>query len=261
MNQRRLPWLTAVLLGLSALASAQDRVKPEGSGKPMLADVIDIAPWGHIGPEGQPVGVYASLFKRLSDLSACPLEQRLTPIPRAVTEVTRNVAQATIMLDRADLNAGAVELGEVTRLQIEVWLPNGSTLRSLDDLVGKTVGVLRGPTYHEAFDRDPRIKKIPVTSPINQLEMLSKGRLDAAIGVRENFISAMGSTSLRFETFASPIVLEQRKVKLWVSTSMRDTPCAVRLAKALTEVRRNGEVDKMLRDIISYSPGESLKAK
>jgi len=133
MNQRRLPWLTAVLLGLSALASAQDRVKPEGSGKPMLADVIDIAPWGHIGPEGQPVGVYASLFKRLSDLSACPLEQRLTPIPRAVTEVTRNVAQATIMLDRADLNAGAVELGEVTRLQIEVWLPNGSTLRSLDD--------------------------------------------------------------------------------------------------------------------------------
>jgi len=48
--------------------------------------------------------------------------------------------------------------------------------------------------------------------------MLSKGRLDAAIGVRENFISAMGSTSLgRFEAFASPIVLEQRKVKLRVS--------------------------------------------
>ena len=37
-----------------------------------------------------------------------------------------------------DLNERAVVLGEVVALRIEVWLPPGSPLRSLDDLAGKT---------------------------------------------------------------------------------------------------------------------------
>jgi hypothetical protein len=228
MNRLRLYWLITVLAGLSATASAQDVPKTADMVTPLYADVIDIAPWGRTGPDGRPAGVYATLFKRLSDLSACPLEQRLTPIPRAVAEVTRNVAHATIMLDRADLNEWAVELGEVTRLQIELWLPKGSKLRSLDDLAGKTVGVLRGPSYHEAFDRDTRIQKNPVTSPQNQLEMLAKGRLDAAIAVRENFITALSALHLGADAFAPPVVLEQRVVKLWVSPAC--AAAAVQLA-------------------------------
>ena len=54
-------------------------------------------------------------------------------------------------------------------------------------LAGETLGVLRGPDYHEGFHRDARILKRPVTHPRQQLERLSKGRLDAAIGVREIF--------------------------------------------------------------------------
>lgn len=176
------------------------------------------------------------------------MEQRLTPIPRAVAEVTSNAAQATIMLDRDDLNRGAVTLGEVAYLHIEVWLPQASKLRELGDLEGKTVGVLRGPTYHEAFDRNDRIHKYSVLSPRHQLEMLSKGRLDAAIGVRENFIVAAKQMKLSPSLFAPPIALGRRIVKLWVAPNLRSSPCASRLSQALQDMKRSGEIDKVISE-------------
>lgn len=227
----------------------------------LYADVIDIAPWGRMGNDGRPAGVYASVFKRLSAVSGCALEQRLTPIPRAVNQVIRDAAHATIMLDRADLNTSAIELGEVTRLRIEVWLPKGSKLRTLDDLAGKKVGVLRGPMYHEAFDRDTRILKYPVTSPLNQLEMLGKGRLDAAIGVHENFLAAISEMHVGVDAFAPPIVLEPRIVKLWVAPSMRSHSCTPRLAKALADMRRSGEMDRLVAEAIPANTGYAKPAR
>ena len=227
---------------------AQDTAVSSNVIQKRIADVIDIAPWGFAGPDGQPAGVYTRIFKRLSERSGCILEPRLTPIARAVMEVSRGAASATIMLDRADLNENAVLLGEVTALRIEVWLPPGSKLRSLNDLAGKTVGVLRGPNYHEGFDRDDRILKRPVTNPRQQLEMLSKGRLDAAIGVRENFLTAVGQMGIQPAAFAPPIELGKRSVNLWVAPNLRDTPCAEQLRQALKDMHRDGEIKKLFSE-------------
>lgn len=221
-----------------------------GSSK-RIADVIEIAPWGLAGSDGQPKGVYTAIFKRLSERSGCALEPRLTPIPRAVLEVSRGTASATIMLDRADLNENAVAIGEVAALRIEVWLPLGSPARSLEDLSGKRVGYLRGPTYHEGFDRDTNIVKHQVTSPRQQLEMLGKGRLDGAIGVRENFLTAAAQMGISPTDFPPPIDLGKRVVKLWVTSGLRDTACAEQLRQALKDMRRDGEISRLISEASS----------
>lgn len=242
-------WFFAVALcNWSLGVAAQPAASSAGFKEPLVADVIDVAPWGMQGGDGKPAGVYALVFKRLSERSDCPLETRLTPIPRAVMEVSRGVASATIMLDRKDLNDNAVELGEVADLRIEVWLPLGSPLNSLADLAGKKVGVLRGPSYHEGFDQDPRIVKHPVTNPLQQLEMLRKGRLDAAIGVRENFLLAASQMQISASAYAPPIELGKRVVKLWVMPGMRGTACAEQLTKALKDMRRDGEINRLISD-------------
>ncbi len=239
----------AALFFLGALAPnvyAQGATNRTDTSAKMIADIIDIAPWGMNGADGKPAGIYPNIFKRLSERSGCALETRLTPIARAVVEVSRGSASATMMLDRLDLNENAIALGEVAALRIEVWLPPGSTLRRLEDLAGKTVGVLRGPTYHEGFDRDSRILKYYVTNPRQQLEMLRKGRLDAAIGVHENFLIAVDQMQISPSTFAQPIDLGKRVVKLWVTPSMKESPCANQLAQALKDMRRAGEVDRFI---------------
>lgn len=249
----RARYLVAVVLWLASSAFAQEASPPTAMGAKKFANIIDIAPWGLAGSDGQPKGVYTAIFKRLSERTGCALEPRLTPIPRAVLEVSRGTASATIMMDRADLNENAVVIGEVTTLRIEMWLPPGSPARSLEDLAGKRVGYLRGPSYHEGFDRDANIVKHQVTSPRQQLEMLRKGRLDGAIGVRENFLFAAVRIKISPTDFPPPIDLGKRVVKLWVTPGLRDTPCAEQLRLALKDMRRDGEINRLISEASSAS--------
>lgn len=234
------------VLALPALAS---------KGQPkLIADVIDIAPWGRAGANGAVAGVYAEIFKRLSTLSGCPIELRLTPIKRAVVEVTSGAAQATMMLEREDLNRGGISLGTVTTLEIEVWVPKGSTVQSLDQLAGKTVATLRGPAYHEEFDANNLIIKVPVTSPRQQLEMMRRGRLDGALGVRQNFVVALRELGWDGDQFGDPVWLGSRRVLLWVAPTLRGQPCADKLSRALTQMRRSGEIDRLIAAFVYDQP-------
>jgi len=215
-------------------------------GRPWVADVIDIAPWGRPGANGAVGGVYGEVFRRLSQLSGCAMDLRLVPIGRAVAEVSSGAAQATMMLEREDLNRAAVSLGTVTTLEIEVWLPKGSPVRGLDDLAGKTVATLRGPAYHEEFDADNRILKYQVANARQQLEMMRKGRLDGALGVRQNFLVAMHELGWGGDQFADPVWLGSRRVLLWVAPGLREAPCTRRVSDALATMRRSGEIDRMV---------------
>ncbi len=247
MNLLSLFTAAALLIWMPAVYAGDD-TGVAGASTTMIVDIIDIAPWGFADADRKPAGIYPAIFKRLSQRSGCELKTRLTPIPRAVMEVSRGTANATMMMDRADLNEQAFTVGEVLALRVEVWLPQGSNLRSLEDLAGKTVGVLRGPVYHEGFYADSRILKQSVTNPRQQLEMLRKGRLDAAIGVRENFLTAAGQMGVPHTAFAPPIELGKRVVKLWITPSMSESHCAKQLAKALKDMRRSGEIDQFLSD-------------
>lgn len=229
-----------------AAGCASPFVRAERPPQNLIASVIDIAPWGRRGADGKAGGVYAEVFKRLGELSGINFELQLTPIKRAVLEVSSGFSQATMMLERADLNKGAVVIGTVTTLEIEVWLPVGSPLRSLSQLAGKKIATLRGPAYHEEFDANNRIVKVPVTGARQQLEMLRSGRVDGALGVRQNFLVAMRELGQQGDAFGDPIWLGSRRVMLWIAPSLRGSEVQVQLGRALSQLRSSGEIDRML---------------
>lgn len=244
LDRRRV--LAALCFGPVGLAASAPRAAPDPTPKTLVASLIDIAPWGRPGVGGQPSGVYAEIFKGLSKLSNCPIELRLSPIKRAVMEVNANQTQATMMLERADLNQSALTLGTVTTLEIEVWLPAGSKVRQLQDLAGKQVAVLRGPAYHEEFDANNLITKLPVSGARQQLEMMRAGRVDAALGVRQNFLVALRELGWSGEGFGEPLWLGSRRVNLWLSPQMKGSDCARRNGQALAQMRRSGEIDRLM---------------
>ena len=217
-----------------------------GQPRPLVADIIGIAPWGRRTHEGNVGGVYAEIFKRLGELSGYSFELRLTPIKRAVLDVSAGMGQATMMLERHDLNKGAIVICTVTSLEIEVWLPTGSQIRSLDQLAGKKVATLRGPSYHEDFDASSLITKVQVAGAWQQLEMMRAGRVDGALGVRQNFLVALREMGQQGNSFADPIWLGSRRVLLWISPGLRDSDIAIKLGRALSQLRRSGEIDRML---------------
>lgn len=219
---------------------------------PLLADVIDIPPWGLRGPDGRADGVYADLLRAISERSQCPMTLRVVPIQRSIQDMRQEVSQVTMMLDRQDMNEAGLTLGTVVRLPVQVWLPVGSPVRTVEDLAGRTVAVLRGPTYHEGVQTDPRIRKYPVSSPRQQLDMLRIGRVDAALGVEQNFLVAARSLDLHPDAFAPPLQLGGREVKLWLARSLAQAPCRQRLADALKSLRDDGSIG---RRMLAAAPG------
>lgn len=213
------------------------------------ADVIDIAPWGYRGADGLAAGVYADILQMIASRSGCALQLRVVPILRSVTDVTENRSQLTMMLDRQDMNDGAVLLGTVLQLPIEIWLPLGSPVRSLTDLQGRTVAVLRGPAFHEGIQADARINKMPVTLPRQQLEMLRAGRVDAALGVEQNFAAALRALDLGADQFAAPIKLGRRDVNLWLANDWAQHPCRERWSQALLKLRQDGSIARRLAQV------------
>lgn len=242
---RRRTWLGltaawSVTVGAWPLRSAAEEA-------PLLADVIDIPPWGLRGPEGRADGVYADLLRAIGERSRCPMTLRLVPIQRSIQDLGQGVSQVSMMLDRKDINDAGLTLGTVVRLPVQVWLPLGSPVRSVEDLVGRTVAVLRGPTYHEGVQTDPRIAKYPVSSPRQQLEMLRIGRVDAALGVEQNFLVAARALDLRPDAFAPPLQLGGRDVKLWLARGLAEHPCRQRLTEALKSLRDDGSIARRMQ--------------
>jgi ABC-type amino acid transport substrate-binding protein len=247
INRRKLLAVGASGLLVPPAASARGRGE-------LIANVIDIAPWGRAGANAAVEGVYAEIFKRLAQLSGCSIELRLTPIKRAVAEVTSGFTQATIMLERDDLNRGAIVLGAVTTLEIEVWLPKLSSVRTLSQLTGKTVVTLRGPAYHEEIDANNLIVKYPVAGARQQLEMVRAGRAEGALGVRQNFLVALRELGWQDDLFSEPIRLGSRRVLLWVSQSLRGQPCEEKLRHALARMLSSGEIDRLIARAINAAP-------
>ena len=253
-KRRELLLIGASGLLTRALPSAASPAVPGPGAAELSAAVIDIPPWGRRGSNGAVAGVYAEIFRRLAQLSGCSIELRLTPIKRAVAELSSGQSDATMMLERADLNRNGIALGTVTTLEIEVWQARGSPARTLEHLAGKTVATLRGPAYHEEFDADKRIIKYQVANARQQLEMVRTGRVDGALGVRQNFLVAMRELGWDGELFSEPIWLGSRRVLLWVTPSLRDTPCAAKLGQALSQMRRSGEIDRLMAQSMQPDP-------
>jgi hypothetical protein len=235
-------------LGLAALSVVAGSwpLRSGAQETPLLADVIDIPPWGLRGQDGRADGVYADLLRAISERSRCPMTLRIVPIQRSIQDLGQGVSQISMMLDRKDMNDAGLTLGTVVRLTVQIWLPLGSPVRTVEDLAGRTVAVLRGPTYHEGVQTDPRIAKYPVSSPRQQLDMLRIGRVDAALGVEQNFLVAARALNLRSDAFAPPLQLGGREVKLWLARGLAQHPCQQRLTDALKSLRDDGSITRRM---------------
>lgn len=245
LNRRH--WLAAGCASLAGAVMPTARAT-DAALAPLTADIIDIPPWGVRGPDGRATGVYADLMQMLADRSQCPLQLRLVPILRSIQDVGHNLSHLTMMLDRQDMNEAGLTLGTVTRLPVQLWLPPQSPVHQLEDLHGRTVAVLRGPTYHEGVQTDSRIQKYPVSSPRQQLEMLRAGRVDAALGVEQNFQVAARRLGLGPTAFGTPLPLGQRDVKLWLAPALAQHPCRDRLAQALQSLRQDGSIARRMAE-------------
>lgn len=222
------------------------------------AGIIDIAPWGRTSERGQPEGVFVDVCRALGAEIADVTRLELMPLRRVIAELAAGNIDFTVMLESAELEAVAEPIGLVRSLDIIAIPRLGLSLTDRGDLRGRTVATLRGTTYDAALDLDPRVHKLAVTSPDQQLAMLRAGRIDAVVGVLDNFKYVQSTRHWDLGTFGPQLLLQRRAAMLHVRKDRAVAEFGNRLREALTKVKGSGLLDRLMTRLADMPAARNL---
>ncbi|MDK2123622.1 substrate-binding periplasmic protein [Parachitinimonas caeni] len=156
---------------------------------PTQIHAVPAAPWSY--PEMPGTGIVPEYFKYLFGKAGAEMTVRTIPYLRVIEGLKDGSSEATLLIPDAERDGFALNLCSPTEIHAGVLYNKSKfTPKSMNDLAGKRVGMLRGT---KALDKLKTVSGI-VASDIENvgqgLKMLAADRLDAT------FISSPGSQVL-----------------------------------------------------------------
>ena len=125
--------------------------------------------------------------------------------------------------------------------------------KSVADLHGKKVGVIRGWSYGDAFDGAKKGGKLTaeeVPSDKANFLKLAEGRLDAVLAIEESgkaIITAEKLTSVD----QAKVFLASNKAHLAFNKSAKQTELLAKFSKVITDMKQDGSLDKIVLQELS----------
>jgi len=245
--------LFRLLLALAALltASVQARAEP-------VFICLDIAnpPFMYANADGKASGVYPAILDEAFRRMDTPVHVEAMPWKRALAlafegksgigGIYRNSARLKTM-DFSDVLY-------VERILVVTLAARKIGYTSIASLTGLRVGVLRGWSYGDAFDkaRSEGLFTIEEVDGDGQnLAKLQAGRIDAMIGVKENLEMHLSSSGKRelFTVHSIPLAENESFLAFAKSSSKKDL--LARFNAALAQMRSDGTLQKMVLSLMA----------
>ena len=205
--------------------------------------------------EGHPKGILVDILREVERRTGLVFDIRLMPWKRAymnaldgrggIFGLSRNRERLSLF----DFS----EVQYVEELRLVVMDDKVFSYRTMEDLRGKVLGVTRGASYGDAFDRAKGKIFTPSedSSPVCRLRMLLAGRIDAAL-------IGPGEAALHFNLTQDKKLAEHRDRFVMLDTpfarddnyigfakSMRRTETLGRINRALREMQRDGAIERI----------------
>lgn len=122
------------------------------------------------------------ISSRIAQEAGFSYTNQLTPYARIAPEMAQGKTDFVLRFSSEEMVKVAIPLTTVVTMPVIAIGPEGSRFQSLEDLRGKTVGVVRKSRYTDAFDNDPMIRKYEADNYLQIVRMLKIKRLDAGVG-------------------------------------------------------------------------------
>lgn len=232
----------ALLLALAASPFASPVARPVAG--PVVANlkvaIINIAPFGMQDDSGSPSGLFVDILGKLSERSGMQFDHFVTPFPRAMALMASGEADLIFALDNPQLLQSSRHVALVAHEEVVLIARAGMPLRGLDDLYGKQIGYIRGANYDDAIMANLHIAKHETNNAQQTVEMLLRGRFDAALGTRLALLYALRAAGVGRDKLGAPLVLKQMGVWLSYSKQRYRAERAQRLANAVDALRAEG---------------------
>ncbi|MCW7537883.1 transporter substrate-binding domain-containing protein [Aquabacterium sp. A7-Y] len=175
-----LAWLLSGLAGAApAQAPPRETVGVDTANAPFMYE-----------RDGRPAGVYPTLLLATFARMKTPLDLKVAPWNRIMAAVEQGQAGAVGVYSNAERRRRYDFSEPLYTEKIFAWAPahRAATLRSLADLKGLRVGVLRGWSYGDAFDaavRDGSVRAEVVAEDTYNFRKLAARRLDVVLAVEQ----------------------------------------------------------------------------
>ncbi|WP_207264249.1 transporter substrate-binding domain-containing protein [Desulfovibrio sp. Huiquan2017] len=194
--------------------------------------------------EGRPAGFCLELGDALARTAGMEPVNLFVPLARGVEEIHAGTADMIFMPQQADIVELAEDIGTVRPLTMVAWGRVETPLRTVRDLVGKTVAVVRGS--RRELDLARSLKFIPFPCKNHELgfRMLLAGRVDAVLGSLHGLTGEVQRIGLRRRFLGDPLVLERNSLRAYVARRLPEAVRA-RLKKALARLVGDGTVARL----------------
>jgi ABC-type amino acid transport substrate-binding protein len=234
----RLAGLGAAILLASGLESAM--------AGPLKVETIDVAPFGFLGADGKPTGMWYEIVNLITQEAALPGENVLTPFARTAKDLEDGTADLVVRFSNEQLDKNSISIAPVVLLPTVVIGPKGAGFKQVPDLRGKTVGILRGGTYGAAFSGDELIKKFEANDYTQEINMLAAQRLDAAAGSAIGLFYEAAKRGLSKDQLSEPLLLGSQNVFLLFSKKTADDKTVAALRAAVEKLQKQDAFAKVI---------------
>lgn len=200
--------------------------------------------------DGVPSGLYPALvgeaFKRMN----APVTLECLPWNRVIAGADAGdwgvggIYQNEERLKKYDYSAPIFE----EKLQIFVMQGNEFTFAGVADLSGKTVGVMRGWSYGDEFDKAVAagsITKEEIESDEMNFKKLIAGRIDALIAAPETWSGLKGALDKDGKVAMLPTPLAVNKTYLVFNKSAGKTDLLTQFSQTVEAMKDDGTIEKL----------------
>ena len=236
--------LLSVLCGsfLVSIASAADpiRINVDAENPPFM-----------FAKDGKPAGVYPALIAAAMSKAGVAITMEAKPWKRALSEIDEGKSGIGGIYKNNE-RAQKYDFSEPILTENTAVYFNKSKpidFKTVADLNGKKVGVIRGWSYGDAFDAARKAGTISTeetSSDYSNLMMLAKGRVDAVLAIEEAGEAAIAAANLA-DIEQGKTFLASNKVHLAFAKSAKQTDTLGRFNKAIAAMKQDGSLDKIVQ--------------
>jgi polar amino acid transport system substrate-binding protein len=250
LKRRWLGLLSIILLGYCAAACAKEEVCVDTSVPPLMYEA-----------DGRAVGIYPALLAEISKRSGVELNVVAVPWKRALAELDAGRAGNGALYKNSDrLTKYDFSNKLFDEIQI-VYVRSGHAFpfKGVESLKGKTVGVIRGWSYGDAFDaavKDGSIKAEGVDSDEQNFKKMLIGRIDAMIAIKETAAAAIAAGAYKDKVTALSPPLSVSSAYIAFAKSAHKTDIIAKLNKAIQAIRDDGSFDLIINTVVG-APADS----
>ncbi|MGF1740528.1 transporter substrate-binding domain-containing protein [Vibrio profundum] len=213
--------------------------------KPLRIATVALVPVGY-KENGISKGLFYDIANRIAQRAGFSYVNTIKPYGRVVNDLKNGKSDASIFGYNPNLEGKAKTIAPIVSLKIVLIANRGSSIIEARDLLGKSVGFIRGSRFMAQQILDDAKELIPITDFKQGLKMLKANRFDVLVGSDLGLYSSMKLLGMKRSEFSQPYIVSSSQTYLYLSNHFADKKQIKRLVTAAHELKSTGEIDEIL---------------